>query len=184
MAMNSNMTVVTGFRSGTSLMMQTLKLLGVPIAGIDFHEEFSHTDLNPKGYYDLPLSETAKGINTDKYKGMGIKLYGGALVQTDPKLISKIIVCIRKKKSCVDSIFKLLRRHEIQTGIEFNRKISEYYYYLNKKYIELYLKKTNIKNIKIKYESMLKNPEKEIDKIKKFLNITHDSKEAIQNVGA
>lgn len=177
------MTVVTGFRSGTSLMMQTLNLLGMPIARIYSDEEFNPIDLNPKGYYDLPLSETAQGIKTDKYKGMGIKLYGGALVQTDPKLISKIIVCIRKKKSCVDSILKLLRRYEIQTGIEFNRKISEYYYYLNKKYIELYLKKTNIKNIKIKYESMLKNPEKEIDKIKKFLNIDHNSKEAIQNVG-
>jgi len=181
--MNSNMTVVTGFRSGTSLMMQTLKLLGVPIAGIDFHEEFSHTDLNPKGYYDLPLSETAKGINTDKYKGMAIKLYGGALIQTDPKLISKIIVCTRNKKKCIDSIYKLLRRNEIQTGIVFNRKMSEYYYYLNKKYIELYLKKTSIENIEIRYENILKNPEKEIDKIKKFLNITYDSKEAIQNIG-
>lgn len=177
------MIAVTGFRSGTSLMMQTLRLLGVPIAGLKFHEEFCHVDLNPKGYYDLPMSETAKGIHSDKYSGKAIKLYGGTLVQTEPKLISKIIVCTRKEKPCIDSIWKLLKRNEVQIGVDFTRKMAAYYYYLNKKYIELYLKKTKIDSIEIKYERILKNPKKEISRVRDFLNIQCDLSEAILNVG-
>lgn len=69
------MIVVTGFRSGTSLIMQTLKLLEFPIVGYKFHDDFSHKELNPKGYYSLPGRETVYGLKTH-YKGKAVKLGG------------------------------------------------------------------------------------------------------------
>ena len=50
------MIVVTGSaRSGTSLMMQTLKLLGVPVEGHKFHEDFPIVEANPR---DIMISRS------------------------------------------------------------------------------------------------------------------------------
>ena len=68
------MIVVTGScRSGSSLMMQTLKLLGIEIAGEKFHEDFPVEEGNPKGYYDLPFEIVMNGLG-EEYKGKGVKL--------------------------------------------------------------------------------------------------------------
>ena len=177
------MIVVTGFRSGTSLMMQTLRLLGIPIVGLEYHEEFSHVDLNPKGYFNLPLSETSQGINSKKYVGRGIKLHGASLIQTNPKLVKKIIVCTRDEKPCIDSVWKLLKKNKDQIGVTFTRKMAAYYYYLNKQYIDLYIDKTKVESMEVKFENILANSEHEIERVRNFLNIKCDLTNAILNVG-
>ncbi len=177
------MIVVTGLRSGTSLVMQTLKELGVSIIGEKFHKEFPHVELNPKGYYDLPLKDTFNGVNTYKYKGKGIKISGGALLKTEPKYISKIIWCKREKKQCVESIVKLLKANYEEYKVEPEEKIATYIYCLNESFIKLYLTKSKKEYIEVDYDKIIDNPEKEITRIKEFLNLSCSITKAINNVG-
>ena len=83
--------IVTGEgRCGTSMMMQTLKLLGVEVAAPKFlpQHEGLH-EYNPKGYYEL--AETVEGITSDEYEGQAVKLFAGGLLKTDPKYIGKVV---------------------------------------------------------------------------------------------
>jgi len=177
------MIVVTGLRSGTSLVMQTLKELGVSIIGKKFHKEFPHVELNPKGYYDLPLADTFNGVNTYRYKGKAIKISGGALLKTEPKYISKIIWCQRNRKQCVKSIMKLLKANYEEYRVEPDEKIATYIHCLNENFIKLYLAKTKKEYVAIDYGKMLDNPVKEITKIKDFMKLNCSITSAIKNVG-
>jgi hypothetical protein len=174
------MIVVTGLRSGTSLIMQTLKLLGFPIAGYMFHDDFSHKELNPKGYYDLPIKETLFGLNTDKYKGKAVKLGGYQLSMTRPKYVNKILVCERSKQDAVKSIVKLMKAEYDLLKIEPNKINAENVYEINNSLINKSIK--DKAHIRIKYEEMLLSPEKTIYKICKFLNIKTDIEIAVNNV--
>ncbi len=62
------MTVFTGCpRSGTSLIGQTLSILGVPMAAPPFIKEHDNIrQFNKKGFYELNIEE---GIKDDRYKG-------------------------------------------------------------------------------------------------------------------
>ena len=104
------MIVVTGTaRTGTSLMMQTLMHLGVPIVGDKFSNENEVEECNPKGYYELPIKEIVNGIHNEEYRDKGIKLFGYSLSLSDPSLISHIILCRRNKPETLDSIVKWLK---------------------------------------------------------------------------
>lgn len=100
------MIVVTGApRTGTSLVMQTLALLGVPMAApkfIPLHEPIRH--FNPNGFYEL---EFYGGIKTNEYKDKAIKLFGYQYATTDKSLISKTIITTRNKDEAVNSYNKL-----------------------------------------------------------------------------
>lgn len=174
------MIVVTGLRSGTSLMMQTLKLLGVPIVGYMFHDDFSHKELNPKGYYDLPINETINGLNSYKYKGSAVKLGGYQLSVTEPKYINKIIVCERNKSDTIKSIARLLKADFSIAKIKPTEKNAAILYETNKSITDGYIKK--MPYIKINYEDMLLNSSATIAKVSVFVNIQTDSLKAINNV--
>ena len=76
------MIIITGScRSGTSMMMQTLQLLGVAIAGEASHPDFPVVEGNPKGYFDLPFKEHMDGIDIDKYQDKAIKVLGEWLLR-------------------------------------------------------------------------------------------------------
>ena len=117
------MIIITGSgRCGSSLMMQTLHLLGVPLIGEPQSQVYEHClwggysagkavtveltkeqdkrakAFNPKGYWELDfytLQDVAKGTYDGDLSG-AIKLMGILLLDADPSLITKIIYCKRK----------------------------------------------------------------------------------------
>ncbi len=174
------MIAVTGLRSGTSLMMQTLNLLGVDIAGYAFHDDFSIKELNPKGFYELPYKTFLKKIDWDEYKNKTIKLAGYTLFNDKPEC--KVIWCRRNPEECVKSILKLItlndRYSNINSTIENARKL----YDINNYYTYRYFEDNKVEKLEVYYEEMILCPELTIAVIKDFLNIEIDSTEAIKNV--
>jgi hypothetical protein len=125
---NDFITIVSGEpRSGTSLMMQTLGLLGLDIAGhklsID-RKGRKRTEraqyLNPKGFYEIP-GVVMRGFDAEKlgdYKGKAIKLITPGMVRTmkDEKVrehVNKIIFCLRHPKEIALSQRKLASAVEV-----------------------------------------------------------------------
>ena len=174
------MIIITGLRSGTSLMMQTLKLLGVCVVGYKFHDDFSHVELNPKGYYDLPISETINGLNTDVYSGKAVKLGGYQLSKTDPKYVDRVIVCERNKKDVIPSMIRLMNADYKISGIKPTIDNAELAYNSNKFLIDEYVKAKT--HIRIRYEDMIERPELSLCKICDFLGVKNDTTKAINNI--
>jgi len=110
------MMIVTGSpRAGTSLVMQTLKIFGLPIEGAKFHEDFPIVEGNPKGYYDIPFQEQIDAAKNggfgDKYEGKVVKLFGESLLLADPSIVTHIIVCKRRDTGAQDrSCMKLIKQ--------------------------------------------------------------------------
>lgn len=100
------MIAVTGFaRSGTSMVMQTLMHLGVPMSAPAFIPENEDIrELNPKGFYELNL---AGGIKDDRYKGMAVKLFPWQLANTGKPKIAKLIYIVRNDKDVLKSFEKV-----------------------------------------------------------------------------
>lgn len=106
--------VVTGsMRTGTSRVMQHLRENNVPVAGYAFHDDFPHIDLNPRGYWELPISETIDGLNTHEYDGVAVKLFGYQFYMTRPEYIEAVIVCVRDREDAVNSSMKLLSQYGV-----------------------------------------------------------------------
>jgi len=176
------MIIVTGLRSGTSLMMQTLKILGVPITGTAYHKEFSHKDLNPKGYWTLPMSETLGGITDHRYKGMAVKLGGGDLSTTNPDFVDKVIWCKRNKDSCVQSIMKLMEVDFDIIGIDPSEKNAETVYTLNEFFTIAFKTKEKKEFLDIMYEDFYKRPEKTVNSIAQFIGTDCQIEKCIENI--
>ena len=172
------MFVVSGSaRCGTSMLMQTLILLGVKSPAKPFIKE--HKDIinyNPYGFYELH-DEVINGIQHHDYKGMAVKLFPGCLQQTPKKYISKMIVCQRNRDEAIKSyepIRKIL-------GVELT---SEYIYDINYSILNDYI--IDVEHIFITFADMKSNPKGEIDRIIKFLGINPTDgqiQNAINNIG-
>lgn len=100
------MLIVSGAgRSYTSLTMQIMESLGLPIAGHKWVNPERHKKFNKNGIYEIP-NEVIYGVKDDKYQNMVIKLVLRALYPneenqfkgTHPVLLKKsmILVCLRK----------------------------------------------------------------------------------------
>jgi len=178
------MIVITGCsRTGTSLVMQTLKLLGVKIAGYKYLEEFGPKELYPKGCYDLPFKETINGLNTDKYKGYAVKLFPGQLFKTKAEYIDKIIICKRDKEKTVKSIIHSMQIFPKNFGLMATEDNAKKLFDLSYKMIEDYLNiHTAIHRLSIKYEDMIKNKVSTVNMIKDFVNSKFDIKKTVLNI--
>lgn len=125
-------TVVTGEpRSGTSMQMQSLHLLGVPVAGKEFlvvdgkldrstaPDEFKeaakehHDRMNPRGFYEVP-GVVMRGIrDITAWKGKAIKIVtpgiwprteqNGIELGTPSELVDKYIFCVRHPRQIAKS---------------------------------------------------------------------------------
>ena len=107
------MIVISGMpRSGSSLMVQTLNLLGVPLVGVsdyDFegnsylHRQDINPDLykeialcNPNGFWEIPLEDYPQYLK-DPHKDHAIKVLGPAtIMKILPENIQRVIVCVRR----------------------------------------------------------------------------------------
>jgi len=111
--------VVSGTpRSGTSLMMRIIKELGVTVPAEPFTKYNPSRDLNPCGYYELPLSEFTKGFNPHRYYNCGVKIWPAFLKYLKPQFVSKAIFCFRDSAECIPSIYKLLKTDSHIYGID------------------------------------------------------------------
>jgi hypothetical protein len=199
-------TIVSGEpRSGTSLMMQTLGLLGMPIW---YKEKETRLDearkqieiLNPRGFYELPIVSTGISLskfqekNTEFYQeilnndGSAIKLVTRGLLKTDIELIGKIIFCTRNPRAIAYSQTDLIENVMVageggewiypkreNTCVSYNFNIYEFLQKISNYTSALY----------VDYDNVLTEPVKEINRIIEFLKIFPTEKqiqEAITNV--
>ena len=177
------MIVVTGTaRSGTSLMMQTLKLLGINIAGQKF-DKWNRERWNPKGYWELPVKDTIDGIKDDRFEGKAVKLFVQGLTKTNPSFISKAIRCTRLKSAAVKSYMAMLQSMP-DCGIPGTRNVCSDLYDVGDQYTKEYLELNNIPYINIDLNNMINDTVNQINKVADFLSLSkEDLKPAIENVG-
>ena len=144
---------VTGApRSGTSLLMQTLKLLGVRVDAPAFIPEHDGIrEYNKKGFYELNLTE---GID-DSYKG-AVKLFGAQFAFTDKNILNKIIYRHRNREDAIDSFLRFEPR-------------AQEIYDANDTLIRAELK--GVGHLKISYEEFLSDAHGTILKIIAYLEI-------------
>jgi hypothetical protein len=133
-------TIVTGEpRSGTSMQMQSLHLLGVPVAGekylitdgklnrSDAPKEFKkaskehHNNMNPRGFYEIPGVVIHGTRDISPWKGKAIKVVtSGIWPRTEPngmelgtptELVDKYIFCTRHPRQIAVSQKDLSERN-------------------------------------------------------------------------
>jgi hypothetical protein len=121
-------------------MMQTLRDIGVPIAGFAFHDDFSHRELNPWGYWDLPMAETINGLNTNEYDGCAVKLFGLQFARTRKEYIDCVIVCVRYRENAIKSTIKLLKYDGHLIGMNPTRENAERVYDSNYLFIDQFMR--------------------------------------------
>lgn len=162
------------------MLMQTLKLLGVDIAG----EKFSDVNLpenNPKGYWELPYMER-RGLNGE-YKGKAVKLLGEDFHFLNPDHVEKIIFTTRYMGWCSKSLLKVLKANNKilfpATRINAERLIEgalkEAYCFMREN--------PEIPRIETTFEKMTREPEKEVKRLCEFLDIEFNQK-AVENIGS
>jgi hypothetical protein len=178
------MIVVTGApRTGTSMMMQTLKILGYPVVGDKFSEVNHSKKHNPKGYYELNPIDISSGVKDDKYKGKAVKLFAQGLMKTVEKHIDKLIVCNRYQPDSIKSFHKLILDSDvpIKKTIETASTVVRHNADIAKKYAKICGKPV----LNISFIRMLNTTEKVIEELCEFLEIepTEDQKkEAYNNI--
>lgn len=169
--------IVSGLeRSGTSMMMQILYRGGAPVAFDNSRKPDYH---NPKGYFEL---EGGKIINRlmegtfpfEKYDGKFIKItaYGLKFL---PKGNYKIIYMVRNIDEILDSMEKMsgpINREEERPLLEKLNRIT----------IKLMDEREDIDYIIVRYNDVIKDPRKEIERVNEFLGGMLNVSEAVKAV--
>jgi hypothetical protein len=172
------MIIVTGMpRSGTSLVMQTLHLIGYSVYGTKFPPELDPA-LNPNGFWECSdgMSDSIQNLNGDiavkvlLRKLIERKVFGGA---------DRIILCTRK--------FDTLAQKQVETGFGSSTKercraqIDNWYgRFMREQATGLGGKQILVVN----HDAMLTNPTLWVGRIAEFAGRPNaDVTAAIQNVG-
>lgn len=180
------MIIVTGSpRTGTSLIMQSLRIMGTPVIGMDFHHDFSNKELNPKGYWELPISDTINGIQHTMFSGHAVKLFGLQLSRTPHKYVRRVIVCVREREPALKSIKRLIESESWQLcrlGITPCDRDCERTYDENYALISGFLGASLKPNLFVRYEDVLESPDREMYRIANFVESSINIEQAIENV--
>lgn len=169
--------IVSGLeRSGTSMMMQILYMGGFPVAFDKSRKPDVH---NPKGYFEL---EGGKIINRlmdgtfpmEKYRGKFIKItaYGLKFL---PEGKYKIVYMTRNLDEIMDSMEKMSGPIDRETEKPLLDKLNRYI-------IKLMERRDDIDYIIVKYNEVIKNPKKEIERVNEFLGGILDVDSAVKAV--
>lgn len=103
------MIVVSGcMRSGTSLLMQTFRVAGLPVIGKAFPENFSSAVLktNPRGFWESEYRNGIKDeheVSASETKGHVVKIFVHGLLVTDRKYIECVVAPVRNWRDVVES---------------------------------------------------------------------------------
>jgi hypothetical protein len=169
--------IVTGIpRSGTSAIMQTLKLLGVPVAGAKFPARELPV-LNPRGFYELDTVTMYHGIHDYRYKGQAVKLLGLGLNRTDKTLISKVILSERSPLDCQESMLKSLWYFLPEASI--GMAVSAYDIF--EESVNHFLKANGKPLLRVRLENLKKDPKTEVKRIADFIGVEVNT-QAIDNI--
>jgi len=161
-------------------MMQTLKLLGVPITGHAFHADFPDPQFNRGGYFDLPFAETEDGIKHHRYAGSAVKLFPTQLSRTPKENVARMIICVRNRDKALDSMMRMWDAGGPICGIVANRDVA------NSAYNVLYtiLSELDIEpRMTVRYEDMFTIPKRIVPEIATFIGRPEsDCGPAIENI--
>lgn len=207
------MIVVTGAgRCGSSLMMQTLYHLGVPMLGTPETDTGCNTmlkedptgilaqqiiDMNPKGYWELPIKEIYKMIDFGfpEHVGCAVKIMGAAFSDLNTNDIENVIFCKRRDRDTqAEGLHKMAqldleikkRNNTTNTYIDWfeNKTVDDVFMrqQLTLHHIEHILKEENVNYIEVVFEDIVSNPQPEIERVVQFLNLDVDISKAVDNV--
>jgi len=207
------MILVTGAgRCGSSLMMQTLELLDVPLVApvgncntlvwqsdsVEYQERWK--EMNPGGIYELPIDFLLEYIRNgwtpeEFHKGKAVKFLSNLVTCIKPEVIEKVILCSRRDRDRQAESQYDLSQLELEvaeaTGLDNiytinyrDKTLSDIRKGQDNTLDAIYyvIGKNDIPTIEVYYEDMLENPEKEIDCIACFLETNVDITNAVNNV--
>jgi len=205
--------VVTGAgRCGSSLMMQTLHLLGVPMLGDPENDKGRNTlkdydksgkiaekiiDVNPKGYWELPINTLYDNLSYGfgDHCGKAIKVLSGLFTDIDATAVEKVILCRRSNTyKQAEKILELANLDlEIRDSNPDTSPLIEWYrgktimdivlvQDLQLNYTRHIIKTNNIPSLDILFEDIVSNPQEEIEKVVRFLELDVDISRAVENV--
>ena len=207
------MIVVTGAgRCGSSLMMQTLHLLGVPMIGDPENDKGRNTlmeedptgilanqliDMNPKGYWELAIKDIYNMVDFGfpEHKGKAIKIMAAAFTELNTNDIEKVIFCHRRDR--VTQAEGLHKISQLDLQIKENHGSSNVYVdwfkgksvddvyarqELTLKHIEYIINHDNLTRLDVVFEDIVTNPNEEIGKVVQFLELDVDISKAVNNV--
>lgn len=158
-------------RSGTSLVMQTLKLLEVPIAGDKFLKN-SKEKWNPLGFWEVPYVVFDGVRELGDYGGKAIKLVSNGFVRTNKALVWKTILCLR----CPFEIRQSNKKVNDDNNID-----SFSYLLLMSRILELMLDQKPQDWLVVDYEDTLKEPFRFVKELAAFAEVGLNKK-AIDNI--
>lgn len=174
----SDIIVVTGLpRSGTSLMMQLLNIIGIPI----FTDNKRHPDQsNPKGYFEHELVKNIEKDSTwmDKTKGKVIKIVIPLLFFLPKNYSYKVIVMKRNINEIIKSQNKMLIKENSNINPIEPDRLHQIFENQLKQTISWLNKKSNVKSINISYANMINELAVELKKVNSFLNINISKSQA------
>jgi hypothetical protein len=160
--------IVSGLeRSGTSMMMQILHAVDIPIASDDLRKSDEN---NPKGYYEL---EGGKIINKLMDKTFPMEKYGGRVIKITafglsflPQGSYKIIYMERNLDEVMDSMEKMAKIND-----ETREETKESFKKLNEKIKNDIKYRDDIDVLFVNYNEMLEIPEENVKRVCNFLNL-------------
>ena len=200
------MILVTGAgRCGSSLMMQTLNLLGFPLYGepgdynsITDHDKEESKRVNPKGFYEIPVEDIIKLLETgfdETSKGKAIKILGSIGWLLDPKDIEKAILCLRRDREAQAISLHNLANLELSMQKKYkDNRLSKYLTMYKGKSVRdvktlqddtlrlLHDVLSHTNHIVVYFEDILSNPHHEIQRVADFLEIDTPIDKAVDNV--
>jgi hypothetical protein len=207
------MILVTGAgRCGSSLMMQTLELLDVPLVppvgncntlvyqsdNVEYQERWE--EMNPSGIYELPIDFLLDYIRNgwtpeEFHKGKAVKFLSNLVTCIKPEMIEKVILCSRRDRDRQAQSQYDLAQLELEvaesTGLDNiytvnyrDKTLSDVRIGQDRTLdaIAYVIGKNDIPTIEVFYEDMLEDPKKEIDCIACFLETNVDITKAVNNV--
>ncbi|MCJ2533804.1 MAG: sulfotransferase domain-containing protein [Candidatus Thermoplasmatota archaeon] len=160
--------IVSGLeRSGTSMMMQILHAVDIPIASDDLRKSDEN---NPKGYYEL---EGGKIINRLMEKTFPIEEYEGRFIKITafglsflPQGSYKIIYMERNLDEVMDSMEKMAKIND-----ETREETKESFKKLNEKIKNDIKYRDDIDVLFVNYNEMLEIPKENVKRVCNFLNL-------------
>jgi hypothetical protein len=160
--------IVSGIeRSGTSMMMQILHIAELPLA---FDSTRPADENNPKGYYEL---EGGKIINALMQNSFPFQQYLGKFVKITafglrylPVGNYKIIYMERNIEEVLDSMEKMAKIND-----DNRQQTKQSFENLNQSIKQLIQKRQDIDVLFMNYNELLHNPEENLKKLCKFLNL-------------
>jgi hypothetical protein len=166
-----NIIIVSGLpRSGTSLMMQVLEAAGFPL----FYDNHRQKDINnAAGYYEL---EAVKKITENaaflaEAIGKGIKIVSHLLEYLPPLYDYKVIFMERHLREIIDSQNKMLLNSGKDVGHLSKMELEKFFFrHINstKQWLNA---QSNFDVHYISYNLLLSEPENQLQKIIKFLQL-------------